>query len=97
MKLALRELGRRPGRFATATVILTLIAILLMFLGGILDGLISSSTGAIKAQDGDAIVWHGSATPSTPSVPTPRGAWPSIGAFTASRKPMWSMAADRSY
>lgn len=60
MRLALRELVRRPGRFATATVILTLIAILLMFLGGILDGLISSSTGAIKAQDGDAIVYSSS-------------------------------------
>ena len=41
MRLALRELRRRPGRFATATVILTLIAVLLMFLGGLLDGLIA--------------------------------------------------------
>ncbi len=57
MKLALKELRRRPGRFATATVILTLIAILLMFLGGLLDGLIASSTGAIRAQDADAIVY----------------------------------------
>ena len=39
MRLALRELRRRPGRFGVATVILTLIAILLMFLGGLLDGL----------------------------------------------------------
>lgn len=60
MKLALRELARRPGRFATATVILTLIALLLMFLGGILDGLISSSTGAIKAQNADVIVYSSS-------------------------------------
>ena len=44
MKLALKELRRRPGRFSTAAVILTLIAILLMFLGGLLDGLIASST-----------------------------------------------------
>jgi ABC-type branched-subunit amino acid transport system ATPase component len=42
VKLALRELVRRPGRFAVAGVILTLIAILLMFLGGLLDGLIAS-------------------------------------------------------
>jgi putative ABC transport system permease protein len=55
--LALRELVRRPGRFATATVILTLIAILLMFLGGLLDGLIRTSTGAVRAQDADAIVY----------------------------------------
>ncbi len=57
MKLALLELVRRPGRFATAAVILTLIAVLLMFLGGLLDGLISSSTNAIKAQSGDVIVY----------------------------------------
>jgi putative ABC transport system permease protein len=57
MKLALRELRRRPGRFVTATVILTLIAMLLMFLGGLLDGLIRNSTGAVRAQSGDAIVY----------------------------------------
>ena len=61
MKLALKELRRRPGRFATATVILTLIAVLLMFLGGLLDGLIASSTGAIRAQDVDAIVYSDTA------------------------------------
>ena len=61
MKLALRELRRRPGRFATATVILTLIAVLLMFLGGLLDGLIESSTGAIRAQDAQAIVYSDTA------------------------------------
>ena len=61
MKLALKELRRRPGRFATATIILTLIAILLMFLGGLLDGLIASSTGAIRAQNADAIVYSGTA------------------------------------
>lgn len=57
MRLALRELLRRPGKFVTATLILTLIAILLMFLGGLLDGLIRSSTGAVRAQQGDAIVY----------------------------------------
>jgi putative ABC transport system permease protein len=61
VKLALTELRRRPGRFATATVILTLIAILLMFLGSLLDGLIASSTGAIRAQDADAIVYSDTA------------------------------------
>ena len=61
MKLALRELRRRPGRFVTATVILTLIAVLLMFLGGLLDGLIRNSTGAITAQDADAIVYSATA------------------------------------
>ena len=57
MNLALKELRRRPGRFSTATLIITLIAILLMFLGSLLDGLIRSSTGAIRAQDVDAIVY----------------------------------------
>ncbi len=57
MKLALRELVRRPGEFVTATAILTLIAMLLMFLGGLLDGLLRASTGAIAAQDADLIVF----------------------------------------
>lgn len=57
MKLALRELRRQPGRFVTATAILTLIAILLMFLGGLLDGLVRDATGAVRAQSGDAIVY----------------------------------------
>lgn len=57
MRLALRELVRRPGRFVTATAILTLIAILLMFLGGLLDGLLRLSTGALRAQTADAIVY----------------------------------------
>ena len=57
MRLALRELRRRPGRFVTATVILTLISLLLLFLGGLLDGLISRSTGALRAQTGDLVVY----------------------------------------
>jgi putative ABC transport system permease protein len=57
VRLALRELIRRPGRFVTATLILTLIATLLMFLGGLLDGLIRISTGAVRAQQADAIVY----------------------------------------
>ncbi|HEX6657114.1 MAG TPA: ABC transporter permease [Ilumatobacter sp.] len=61
MKLALKELRRQPGRFTTAAVILTLIAILLMFLGGLLDGLINSSVGAIRVQPADAIVYDSTA------------------------------------
>ena len=66
MNLALKELRRRPGRFATATLIITLIAILLMFLASLLDGLIRSSTGAIRAQDADAIVYSSAAQASFP-------------------------------
>jgi putative ABC transport system permease protein len=66
VNLALKELRRRPGRFTTATVIITLIAILLMFLGSLLDGLIRSSTGAIRAQDADALVYSADAQASFP-------------------------------
>lgn len=48
---------RRPGRFAIATVILALIALLLMVLGGLLDGLVAGSTGALRAQRGQLIVY----------------------------------------
>ena len=47
-------------------MIITLIAILLMFLGSLLDGLIRSSTGAIRAQDADAIVYSSTAQASFP-------------------------------
>lgn len=57
MRVALRELRRRPGRFGAATAILTLIAILLMFLGGLLDGLTAGNTGALRAQQADLIVY----------------------------------------
>jgi putative ABC transport system permease protein len=57
MRIALRELRRRPGRFAVAAMILTLIAILVMFLGGLLDGLTGSSTGAYRAQNAELIVF----------------------------------------
>ena len=57
MRLALKELRRRPGRFALAGSVLTLIAILLMFLGGLLDGLTAGSTGALRAQSADVFVY----------------------------------------
>ena len=62
MRLALREMRRRPGRFAAATVLLTLIAVLLMLLGGLLDGLILRSTGAIRARTrADLVVFSSTA------------------------------------
>lgn len=57
MRLALRELHRRPGRFGVAAAILTLIAVLLMFLGGLLDGLTAGNTGAVRAQRADLVVF----------------------------------------
>ncbi len=61
MRLALREMRRRPGSFVTAAVLLTLIAMLLMLLGGLLDGLIARSTGAIRAQRADLLVFSATA------------------------------------
>lgn len=55
--LPLRELRRRPSRFIVATVVLSFLATLLLFLGGLLDGLYLGSTGAIRAQRGDVIVF----------------------------------------
>ncbi len=56
MRLALHELRRNPGRFFVATVTISLIAILLFFLGALLDGLLQLSTGAYQAQRGQLVV-----------------------------------------
>lgn len=61
MNLAVTELRRRPGRFAVATVVLTFLSLLLLLLGGLLDGLFLGSTGAIRAQRADVIVYSESA------------------------------------
>jgi putative ABC transport system permease protein len=55
--LPLRELRRRPSRFIVATIVLSFLATLLLFLGGLLDGLYLGSTGAIRAQRADVIVF----------------------------------------
>jgi putative ABC transport system permease protein len=61
MKLALRELVRRPAQYVIATGILLLIATLVMFFGGLLDGLINNSIGAVRSQRGDVIVYSAAA------------------------------------
>lgn len=61
MRTALLELRRQPRRFVTAIVVLTLLAQLLLFLGGLLDGLVAGSVGAIRAQRGDLVVYSESA------------------------------------
>lgn len=60
-RLPFRELRRRPSRFVVATVVLSFLATLLLFLGGLLDGLYLGSTGAIRAQDADVIVFSSEA------------------------------------
>lgn len=57
MRLAIRELQRRPGRFGSAVASLTLLVVLLLLLGGLLDGLFLGSTGALRAQQGDVVVY----------------------------------------
>jgi putative ABC transport system permease protein len=57
MRLAWRELRRRPSRFVVAALLLTFMVLLLLFLGGLLDGLYRGSTGAIRAQQADVIVY----------------------------------------
>lgn len=57
MRLSLLELRRQPSRFVAAGAILSLLATLLMLLGGLLDGLISGATGALAAQRADVVVY----------------------------------------
>lgn len=57
MRLALRELRRRPGRFAVAGGALAFLTVLLLFLGGLLDGLFLGSTGALRAQEADLVTY----------------------------------------
>jgi putative ABC transport system permease protein len=57
MKIAWKELVRRPSRFLTAGGALTLIVVLLLILGGILDALTDSSTGLLRAQSAPLIAY----------------------------------------
>lgn len=57
MKLALRELRRRPTRFLGAVITVAVLSFLVLFLGGLLDGLYLGSTGALRAQDADVFVY----------------------------------------
>jgi putative ABC transport system permease protein len=66
VRLALRELWRRPGRFAVAGGALTLLTLLLLFLGGLLDGLFRSSSGALRIQDAQGLVFSAEARQSLP-------------------------------
>ncbi|MCC5953997.1 MAG: ABC transporter permease [Acidimicrobiia bacterium] len=57
MKLGLLELRRRPGQFGVAGGALAFLTLLLIFLGGLLDGLIGGSTGLLRAQSAELIVY----------------------------------------
>ena len=57
MRLALRELRRRPGRFAVAGGAMAFLTVLLLFLGGLLDGLYLGSTGLIRSQTAELLTF----------------------------------------
>lgn len=57
MRLALRELRRRPGRFTVAGGALAFLSVLLLFLGGLLDGLYLGGTGVLRAQEADLLTY----------------------------------------
>lgn len=49
MRLAVRELLRRPGRFTVVGGALTVLVLLLLFLGGLLDGLYLTVAAVVGA------------------------------------------------
>ncbi len=57
MRIALRELRRRPGRFLPVGGAMTLLVVLLIVLAGFLDGLELSQTGAYRAHAGRVLVF----------------------------------------
>ena len=61
MRVALVELRRRPGRFAPAVIALLLLTVLLLMLGGLLDGLYNGSTGALRSQPGQLLTYSADA------------------------------------
>jgi putative ABC transport system permease protein len=61
VKLGLVELRRNPLRFAIAGSSLVLLSVLLLFLGGLLDGLFLGSTGLLRAQRGELVVFSSDA------------------------------------
>ena len=57
MSIALKELFRRPSRFVSVGGALTMLVVLLIVLGGFLDGLELNSTGPYRAHEGRLLVF----------------------------------------
>ena len=66
MKLAWRELRRRPGRFVAATAILFLLGSLLLLLSGLVEGLNANNDGLLRSQRADLVVFSRPADKSIP-------------------------------
>ncbi len=66
MKLALRELRRRPGRFVGAGLILFLLGSLLLLLNGLVEGLNANTDGIIRSQNAQLVVFSSTAQKSVP-------------------------------
>jgi len=64
MRLGLIELFRKPARFGVAGASLVLLTVLLLFLGGLLDGLYRSSTGLLRSQPAELLVFSSDASES---------------------------------
>ncbi len=61
MSIALKELLRQPRRFSSVTGAMTLLIVLLVVLGGFLDGLELNQTGAYRAHEGNVLVFDADA------------------------------------
>lgn len=57
MSIAIKELIRQPGRFVSVGGALTLLVVLLVVLGGFLDGLELNQTGPYRAHEGRLLVF----------------------------------------
>jgi putative ABC transport system permease protein len=61
VKIGLIELFRKPARFGVAGASLVLLTVLLLFLGGLLDGLFRGSTGLLRSQPAELVVFSSDA------------------------------------
>ncbi len=83
MSIALKELLRQPQKFSAVGVALTLMVVLLTVLGGFLDGLELSQTGAYRAHDGLVLVFDEDAERQLGRSRVPTGAVDELAALAS--------------